>query len=496
METIKVILWGHEVGRLTWDKRRRNSYFTLNPDFKKLGLDIAPLTMPMGSPRVDFPQYGQEGKLYQSLPPFIADSLPDAWGNELFDLWRIQNHLPLANITPLEKLSFIGQRGMGALEFEPVIERGMLSGKVDMQALFDLAKKIAIDHENAVIRPDENLTLESLIQVGTSAGGRQPKAIIAIDQTTGEIRSGQIAGLSGYKYHILKFGDPDRSTAELEMTYCQMATEAGIAMSPSQLMLIEGCAHFLTERFDRPNGTKMHMQTLAALAPEADSYEALMHTCRKLGFNDQTIEEVYRRMVFNILSNNTDDHNKNFAFLMDEQGRWHLAPAYDMTFIFDLGGYTPNPNHCLRARGKLSGHTYTDLIEMAEDNGIRNAEAIIKRVADTLNTFRTKAIANGLALCWMGRIEHALNQNLRHFGLLPSLPQVAFELDGHRVSNVLVEPAYKGAYHLFASIDGQDRKFIFTKKMEEYHLIDTIGIDNLSPSDFKRLISQDKDFMS
>lgn len=442
-----------------------------------------PLLMPINSPRADLPIFGQEGKLYQCLPTFIADSLPDSWGNELFDLWRIQNKLSVADVTPLEKLSFIGKRGMGALEFEPVIERNLTADKVDIKSLYELAQKIAIDRESAVIGPDEDLTLKSLIQVGTSAGGRQPKVIIAINQENGEIRSGQISNLRNHRFCILKFGDPKRSTAELEMTYYQMARECGINMMDSELKAIEGCAHFMTERFDRRNGEKMHLQTLAALTHEVDSYEGLILVCRKLGLTDQEISEVYRRMVFNILANNTDDHNKNFTFIMNQHGQWSLAPAYDMTFIFDLGGYTANIDHCLRMRGKLRGHTYTDLIGFAHDNGIRGAEGIIADVSKALLTFRAKAIANGIALSWIGRIEHSLNQNLRRMDLLPAKDLGYFTINGHQISNLTLEPAYKGHYHLTAMVDGSPARFIFTKKYPEYQQIDTIGIENL-PIDF------------
>ena len=184
--------------------------------------------------------------------------------------------------------------------------------------------------------------MQSLLTVGTSAGGRQPKAIIAINKETGEIRSGQIAGLEGFEYYLLKFGNSQHSAAELEMTYYELATSAGINMMPSELYSVEGNNHFMTKRFDRDGEKKVHTQTLAAIYPDADSYEQLITVCRKLHLPEADCQEVFRRMVFNILSNNTDDHNKNFSFIMQKDGSWRLSPAYDITYITDNGGYLPN----------------------------------------------------------------------------------------------------------------------------------------------------------
>ena len=179
-KSLRVILWGEEIGRLMWDERRRLSYFIYNPDFVKKGLNVSPLVAPIESVRALSPVWGEEAKIYQKLPSFVADSLPDAWGNQLFDLWRQQNHLSNADITPLDKLSFIGRRGMGALEFQPELSRERGTQKINMRSLVDLAERVYNERENAHIKPEESVTLQSLLTVGTSAGGRQPKAIIAI----------------------------------------------------------------------------------------------------------------------------------------------------------------------------------------------------------------------------------------------------------------------------------------------------------------------------
>ena len=233
--SLKVILWGEEIGRLAWDERRRLAYFMYNPEWIKRGLNISPLVAPIDGTRGLAPVWGEDAKIYQKLPAFVADSLPDAWGNQLFDLWRQQNHLANADITPLDKLSFIGKRGMGALEFQPEFAREQKAQKIDMKSLADLAERIYTEREQARIMPDESITMQSLLTVGTSAGGRQPKAIIAINRKTGEIRSGQISGLKNYDYCLLKFGNTQYSSAELEMAYYELATMAGIRMMPSEL---------------------------------------------------------------------------------------------------------------------------------------------------------------------------------------------------------------------------------------------------------------------
>ena len=235
------MLWGEEIGRLAWDEKRRLSYFTYNPAFLKKGIDVSPLVAPVDGVRALIPVWGEDAKIYQKLPAFVADSLPDAWGNQLFELWRRQNHISNADITPLDKLSFIGKRGMGALEFLPeVAQSGGKTEKIDIKSLSDLAERIFVERENARIMPEESITMQSLLTVGTSAGGRQPKAIVAINKATGEVRSGQIAGLKDYEYYILKFGNSRYSSAELEMTYYEMAINAGITMMPSRLYEVEG----------------------------------------------------------------------------------------------------------------------------------------------------------------------------------------------------------------------------------------------------------------
>lgn len=488
IKSLRVILWDEEIGRLAWDERRRLSYFMYNSEFIKKGLNVSPLVAPVDGVRGLAPVWGEDAKIYQKLPAFVADSLPDAWGNQLFDLWRQQKHLAGADITPLDKLSFIGRRGMGALEFLPETSRERRAEKVDMKSLADLAERLFTERENARILPEESITMQSLLTVGTSAGGRQPKAIIAINRKSAEIRSGQISGLDGYDYYLLKFGNSEYSSAELEMTYYELATSAGIRMMPSGLYPVEGNNHFMTKRFDRDGEKKVHTQTLAAIYPDADSYEQLITVCRKLHLPEADCQEVFRRMVFNILSNNTDDHNKNFSFIMSENGSWRLSPAYDMTYIIDRGGFLPNEDHCMFVRAKLRGITRDDVIEFARDNGIRRPDAIIRDVVGALKQFRTIATKYGVTEQWIGRVEATIVDHLKTWGEWKEGTNTsAMEINGHAVENMRIEQTYKGNYHLYADVDGKERKFAIGKNKEEFSLIEKTGLTNLTADQLKAM---------
>ena len=489
--TLKVLLWGKEIGRLSWDGSRGISYFEYSREFLGGALDAFPIVAPVKSPASRRPIMGdKENKLYRKLPPFLADSLPDSWGNQVFECWRLENGIRNQEITPLDILSFIGKRGMGALEFLPESSGIKKSERLNLEALTNLAQRIFVERENARILPEESLTMQSLIAVGTSAGGRQPKAIIAINPATGEIRSGQISGQKGFEYCILKFGDPERSSAELEMAYYDMAVAAGIQMTPCHLIEVEGKRHFITRRFDREEDCKLHMQTLAALYPEADSYETLLMVCRKMRLPESTQEEIFRRMVFNYLANNTDDHNKNFAFLMDENGRWRLSPAYDMTYIFNTGGHLPETMHCLMMRGKLSGWTKDDALALAKENGIRKAEAIIAEVAEAIKQFRSFAERHQAKDRWIGAIEQTLTANLDAWGLSNTKKVISLSLDGHVLTDVHVEQAYKGNFHLMATIDGMRRKFVIAKNKEEYPFMESAGVLNLTEDYLAKLVEK------
>lgn len=490
--SLKVILWDREIGRLSWDYRKGIAYFEYNREMFGRTIDPFPLIASIKSPASRRPIMGdKETKLYRKLPAFLADSLPDAWGNQVFECWRLQNHIHSQDITPLDILSFIGKRGMGALEFMPETSGIKKTEQINLMALTELAQKIFVERENVKIRPEESLTMQSLIAVGTSAGGRQPKAVIAINSDTGEIASGQIAGQNGYEYYILKFGDPARSSAELEMAYYEMAKAAGINIMPCRLIEVDGKRHFITQRFDREKGCKLHMQTLAAMYPNADSYEKLLMVCRKMRLPASASEEVFRRMVFNILANNTDDHNKNFSFLMNEQGKWSLSPAYDLTYIFNAGGFLPETMHCLMMQGKLCGQTKDDALALAKENGIKKAESIINEVASAVAQFRYYAEKNFVAEKWICAVESRLAEHLECWGLSQTMKNVIdVDIDGVLFENVHIERAYRGNYHLIATIERKERKFVIAPNKEEYSIIEQCGINNLSMQQLKSMLTK------
>lgn len=491
MNYLTVKLWGEELGRLVWDPKRHLTYFQFRPGVEERP-DVAPLLNPVGQWRPEMPVYGDTRRIYQGLPPFIADSLPDSWGNKVFDRWVRQNRIPPRDITPLYKLMFIGRRAMGALEFEPSagdLERPL---DVDLRSLYALSLDIQAERETAVIDHDGELTRQALLAVGTSAGGRQMKAIIAVDPVTGDIRSGQIDGLGGYEYCIIKFEDEVLPTSEIEMAYYEMAKAAGIEMEECRLVRVDGVSHFLTRRFDRKNGQKVHMQTLAAINPEADSYEALMNTCRRLGLTDAELTEVYRRMVFNVLANNTDDHSKNFAFLLERDGRWRLAPAYDMTFIFDLHAAGPQRSRCMSLYGRIDDITLDDLIDIGRENNIRNPEGIIARVSEALKLFTELADKYSIPSRSRHIIEKTLRNNLIGVGLICPSENPAEYTDslGRRFSGISVAPDTKGIYRVMATIDGRIAKRYVRPGKESFERLQAYELGRLGSDEVTSLLEE------
>ena len=297
--------------------------------------------------------------------------------------------------------------------------------------------------------------------------------------------------MKDFDYYLLKFGNTQYSSAELEMTYYELATKAGIQMMRSELYPVEGNNHFLTKRFDRDGEKKIYTQTLAAVFPDADSYEQLILVCRKLHLPEADCQEVFRRMVFNILANNTDDHNKNFSFIMNEDGTWRLSPAYDITYIIDNGGFLPNEDHCLYIKAKLRNITRDDAIQFARDNGIRRPDSIIRDVVASLKHFRSIATKNGVSEQWTGRVEATIIGHLKSWGeWVENTATPEQIINGHSVFNIRIEQAYKGNFHLLATIDGQERKFVIGKNKPEFSLIEQTGITNLTADQLVAMIEK------
>lgn len=460
---VKVMIWGQEVGSLFWDDRRKRSVFSYHPDFIKGGLDIAPLSASVRNPRNKLPLYGQPNDdFFSGLPAFIADSLPGRWGNAVFSAWAAENHIRASEINAVDKLSFIGKRGMGALEFEPARE---FDSERDFQLveLYDKAMEILRGREEAIVIGDD-LTLNALYEVGTSAGGNHSKAVIAINETTGKIRSGQVMLPEGYKHYLLKFAEVRCfPLTEVEMVYADMAKVAGINMMPCKLIEIGGERHFLTERYDRKNQQKIHTQSLAAMNPDASSYEQLMDVCLALDLPYEEREETFRRAVFNLLTTNVDAHSRNFEFMMEKGGTWHITPAFDLTFSCFNPNNKLDEYHYLSMNGKRTGVTRADMLSYARFANIEHAERIIRQCVEAVEGFRDFAMQYEISDFWQDLIEgHFAKMNPELLANLhlykPHIYDYVIEPYGVEVKDAHWEEMGNGAKRLAAKLNGMEYK--------------------------------------
>jgi len=488
---LSVLLWGREVGRLSWNNSKGVSVFAYNKDFINDGPDVSPLDKSVHSPLAHIPFYGSSDRAdlsrYNGLPPFIADSLPDKWGNDVFNAWATKNGYNPETLSPVHKLAFIGRRGMGALEFHPEEAVSISSDALEIEEIIELSEKIDDERAAAKILSDEELTLQSLYIVGTSAGGQRKKAIIAMNEERTDIRSGQIMGLDkeGFRYYLLKFNErEDYPSAEIESAYYDMVRSCGINMEFSDTFEVEGVKHFLTERFDRKDGRKVHIQTLAAIRPGTDSYEGLFSVCRELGLPEKEIKELFCRAAFDVLSGNTDDHDKNASFEMHPDGSWHLAPAYDITFTADLY----NPGMIFRRRsvcGKNRSISVDDLLTLAETVGIKGAPAIITKVCTALTGWRDTAQRRGVFPHWIDLIEKYISSLLpgkysvkMQGWVLPPFEEYHHS-SGRTVTDIRFEEHERGAVHMLATIDGKLRRHVFQAKKAETLEIKKSGLDRM-----------------
>ena len=398
METvINIKLWNENVAAVAWDKEKEYATIEFYNSFAKNNWDISPLQMPIkdilrGERIFSFP--ANRGKTFKGLPALLADSLPDDYGNSVIDEWFASKNKS-AEISPLDRLCYIGNRGMGALEFEPANTDNLLneSSVLEIKELTALAKEILSKRTafQANIR-NNNKAIFDVLRVGTSAGGAKPKAIIAYNETTGEVRSGQVQAPEGFTYWLLKFDgmeggkikDNPLGIGKIEYAYYKMATDCGIKMTECKLLTEGRKAHFMTKRFDRTkNSEKIHTQTFCAIGnydrDERYSYEQIFQVMRQLNLPYSELEQMYRRMIFNVLARNHDDHTKNHSFLMDKSGKWSLAPAYDLCYTYSPSGKWTN-KHQLSLNGKREGFTMRDLLQVAEKQNIKNAKEIIAQI--------------------------------------------------------------------------------------------------------------------
>lgn len=389
----RVNLWGDPVGAVAWDDDRGFATFEYDPSFLRKQLDIAPLTMPLNSGIYSFPELN--GETFYGLPGLLADSLPDRYGTRLIEVWLQRQGRSLSNFSPIERLCYMGSRGMGALEFVPALVVPQKAVRVEVSELVALARKILSEREDLLVNlsNDESTALDTIIRVGTSAGGARAKAVIAWNPKTRDVRSGQVKAPEGFEYWIIKFdgiddnilGDPE-GYGKIEYAYYLMAKAAGIEMSKCRLMKENGRAHFMTRRFDRTdNSDKIHMQSLCALGhydfkmPGQYGYETAMSTCQQLGLGQPVVHQLFRRMVFNVVARNQDDHTRNIAFLMDRDGDWHLAPAFDVIWSYNSEGEWTS-RHQMTINGKRDGFEKQDFIEVAKQFRIKKPMDILADV--------------------------------------------------------------------------------------------------------------------
>ena len=393
-----VLLWGHEVGAVAWDNDRGYGTFEYEPAFLRRGLEIAPLTLPLRNGLFSFPALNRN--TFHGLPGMLADALPDSFGNRIIDLWLARQGRTPGDFTPVERLCYIGARGMGALEFKPGIGTQVRKTEpLDVSELTQLAADI-LQHrtEWAVqLKGEKERTLDTIIRVGTSAGGQRAKAVIAWNPETFEVRSGQVSAPEGFEPWILKFdgvneaslGDP-QGFGRIEYAYHHMASAAGIRMMPCRLLEENGRAHFMTRRFDRTDdGGKIHMQSLCALAhydfnaAGEYGYEQALSVIQQLNLGHPTMQEMFRRMAFNVAARNQDDHTRNIAFLMDQKGVWALSPAFDVVWAYNPSGEWTN-RHQMSINGKRDNFTRADILSVAKQFGIRGVKEILSQVLDAV----------------------------------------------------------------------------------------------------------------
>ena len=395
VDVAKVRLFGMDMGTFRWDESYNVARFEYDKEFTTKGIEPSPIMMPVQEGRIY--SFGNlDRDTFNGLPGMLADSLPDTYGRALFDQWLTLTGRTSGN--PVETLCFLGQRCMGALEFEPATGPTTDENMIfEINALVDVAREALSKKESFGVNldTDKKTAIAEILRLGTSAGGQRAKAIIAFNKETGEVRSGQVDAPEGFDYYLIKL---DGVSAEagfketenygrLEYSFSELVKRCGIDMTECSLIEENGRAHFLTKRFDRENGKKVHMQTLCGIAHydfrllRGYSYEQAFNVMRRLRLPYSQAQEMFRRMVFNVIVRNQDDHTKNISFLMNQNGQWRLSPAYDMGYAYNPSG-TWTKTHQMSINGKFDDLTRKDLLECATANNIKNAPEIIDQICE------------------------------------------------------------------------------------------------------------------
>ncbi len=397
--TAFIHLWNKRVGAVSWDTATGIGTFEYDSAFLQTGLNPAPIKMPTDIGRTIFRFSDlRDLQTFRGLPGLLADSLPDKFGNALINTWLTRNGRPTNSLNPVEILCFTGTRGMGALEFEPATPKSnTVSSKVEISSLVEIAEEILSGKKKVKgkLIANQEKALMDILKIGSSAGGARAKALIAYNVKTGAVRTGQAASPKGFSQWLIKFdGVIDKQFGSssgygrVEMAYYLMSKDAGIKMTECRLLEENGRAHFMTKRFDRVRATgKLHVQSFCAMQHydfnevNSYSYEQLFETMRILGLPYPNAEQLYRRMAFNVMGRNCDDHTKNFAFIMDKNGEWTLSPAYDVCHAYHPGSGWAS-QHALSVNGKRKNITREDLIYVARQMNIKRPERILNEVAN------------------------------------------------------------------------------------------------------------------
>lgn len=413
MNTAYVKIWGELVGAVAWDETTGYATLEFDPKFKTKGWDLSPLQMTIDGNKstFNFPELRKRNEptldTFKGLPGLLADVLPDRYGNELINLWLAQQGRQLDSMNPVEMLCFMGTRGMGALEFEPTtLKESKRTFSLEIDSLVDIAQKLLSKKEKFItnLNGDEEKAIIEILQIGTSAGGARPKAVIAYNEKTGVVKSGQTNVPKGFEHWLIKLdGVSDvqlgvsKGYGRVEMAYYNMAIACGIEMMPSRLLEENGRAHFMTKRFDREgDSTKHHIQTFCAMKHfdynlvNSFSYEQLFQTMRELKLTYSDAEQMFRRMVFNVVARNCDDHTKNFAFRLKKDGKWELSPAYDICHAYQPKHQWVS-QHALSINGKRANITKDDLLLIGKSIKHKKAAETIEEISTTVSQWKTFA---------------------------------------------------------------------------------------------------------
>ena len=426
VSVIEMWVWGRFAGAVTLDPSLAYYAFEYDPTWKRAGVELSPLHMSLKESRSVYVFPTLPEATYFRLPALLADALPDDFGNALIDAWMAQRGIVKSSVTVLDRLAYMGKRGMGALEFRPA--RGAhkeSSAPVEMKELVEEARSLvqgtfSVDHE-------AKAALANIIKVGTSAGGARAKAVIAWNPATDEVRSGQFDAAPGFEHWLLKFDgvgkDEELGTGEgygrIEFAYYLMATAAGIRMSDSRLLEENGRAHFMTKRFDREviggKTLKHHIQTLCGInhldfrQRDTHDYSQLFMTASELALDDDALNQIFRRMAFNVMGRNCDDHTKNFGFILRQEQPWNLSPAYDVTHAYNpMGEWTYQ--HLMSVNQKFKDISKADLLEVANRFSVRKPENVLSDVRSAIDSWSQFAKRANLSPSLQKRVAYDLLQ--------------------------------------------------------------------------------------